>query len=165
MKLKINLNKSDIPNTIKQLERYKSDITHKINKLAERLAEEGYKIATSKLYPTGIGTFENDRIYINEMAKNKYSIVVESKEILFLEFGAGIKHSGTRYPQSDEFGYGAGTYPGKGHWNNPDGWWYRDESGNYVHSYGNPPYMPMHDTAKELRERIQKIIKEVFGND
>ena len=166
MKIHINLNNTDWNNTISQLEQYRHNLISKTNEVAKRLAEYGLMVAQVKLSNAGIGNFPGDRIYIEERENNTFAVCAESEEILFLEFGTGITYSGNRHPQSDEFGYGAGTYPSeKQNWNNPNGWWYYDEyAGRYVHTIGNPPLMMMYDTSKEMRNRIENIVKEVFGN-
>lgn len=165
MRIKVKLNHKDLQKTITQLENYRDKFLQRVQLVAERLAELGLDIAMAKLLAIGIGTYDGDSFYVEKVDDYHYKVVVESTEILFLEFGTGITYSGTRHPQSDEFGYGAGTYPGLGHWDDPNGWWYRDQrTGRYTHTYGNPPLMPMYDTAKDLRGNIELIVKEVFRN-
>jgi hypothetical protein len=73
-----------------------------------------------------------------------------------------------------EFGYGPGTYPGKGHWNDPNGWWFETDDPrlirrtskktgkSYGHSYGIAPAMPFYQADKKMRENILKVAKEVI---
>lgn len=95
---------------------------------------------------------------------------IQGPQVLFYEFGAGIRYSGTRHPKSTELGMGAGTYPSeKGFWNRPQGWWYpvdlnspeadrfnSDGTKAYAHTYGNPAYMPTYKTAVAIREHLRK---------
>ena len=86
-------------------------------------------------------------------------IYAEGETVAFVEFGAGATY-GYGHPQAGEFGVGPGTYPdGKGHWNNPKGWWY----GSGQHTYGNPPSMGMYRAVQEMTEKVTQIAREVFG--
>jgi hypothetical protein len=86
-------------------------------------------------------------------------IYAEGEAVAFIEFGAGATY-GYGHPQAGEFGAGPGTYPdGKGHWNNPKGWWF----GSGQHTYGNPPAMAMYAAVQEITENVTKIAKEVFA--
>ena len=52
---------------------------------------------------------------------------------------------------------GPGTYPeGKGHWNDPKGWWLPKEKGG-EHTYGNPPAAPMYDAVKTIEQKLLQI--------
>ena len=78
---------------------------------------------------------------------------------IFIEFGAGITY-GYGHPLAGELGVGPGTYPeGKGHWDNPGGWWYAHGQ----HSYGNPPAMAMVAARDAMVADITTIAREVFG--
>jgi hypothetical protein len=88
-------------------------------------------------------------------------IYAEGESVAFIEFGSGMKY-GYGHPQADEFGFGPGTWSdgdqGKGHWDNPKGWYY----GSGQHSYGNPPAMAMWGAVREITENVTRIAKEVF---
>lgn len=48
----------------------------------------------------------------------------------------------------------------------PDGWWYqKEEGGEWYHTYGTKACMPMYKASVEMRDKIVKIAREVFGND
>ena len=67
---------------------------------------------------------------------------------------------GFGHPEAQEHGMGPGTYPdGKGHWNDPKGWY----TPGGQHTYGNPPAMPMYTARKTIEEELPRIVKEVFG--
>ena len=87
-------------------------------------------------------------------------IYAEGESVAFIEFGSGDKY-GHGHPQAGELGMGPGTYPeGKGHWDDPRGWWY----GHGKHTYGNPPAMAMYQAVQAMTEQITMIAKEVFGD-
>ena len=76
--------------------------------------------------------------------------------VLFIEYGSGARY-GYGHPRPD--GYGPGTYPGKGHWNDPNGWWY----GHNQHTYGNPPAAAMYHAEQDMREAAREIANEVYS--
>jgi hypothetical protein len=85
-------------------------------------------------------------------------IYAEGESVAFIEFGSGDKY-GHGHPQAGELGMGPGTYPeGKGHWDDPRGWWY----GHGKHTYGNPPAMAMYQAVQAMTEQITMIAREVF---
>ena len=87
-------------------------------------------------------------------------IYAEGKAVAFIEFGSGIKY-GYGHTYADELGMGPGTYPeGKGHWDNPDGWYYAHGK----KSYGNPPAMAMAKAIERMTEELTTIAREVFGH-
>ena len=63
---------------------------------------------------------------------------------------------------------GPGTYnPNSDAWMRPEGWKMPGPGGEngLVHTYGNPPEMPMYLAARELEERLEQIAQEVFADD
>lgn len=103
---------------------------------------------------------------------NKFVLQTESTAILFLEFGAGVTKG---YGHPDVGNFGPGTYPGKGHWNDPNGWWYptddpqlvkyTDKDGQgWAHTYGTAPQMPFYQAYTTMKDNILKIAKEVLSN-
>lgn len=170
--IRCTLSPDSIDKAIAELERYKNDLKRKCNTLARRLAEMG-ALKASMIYSTAVYDGTND-ITISVVRRGKgYVIKANGQSVLFVEFGAGVTY-GYGHPMASELGYGAGTYPGKGHWNNPQGWWYpTDNAGDsvkvskksgqaYAHTYGNPPNMAMYNTAKDLRDEIERVAREVF---
>jgi hypothetical protein len=83
-----------------------------------------------------------------------YAVMANGQAVLFIEFGSGLIGFGHPEPH----GMGPGTYPGKGHWNDPNGWYYAHGK----KSHGNPPNMPMYTTVKELEQELERMVKEVF---
>jgi hypothetical protein len=166
-KISFGLSVSEINNAVKELRKYQSDINYKCQRFADRLADLGLQTAKAVLekHIYSGETVGSLRIETDESgAVTKLRIVVESEAILFLEFGAGIKYSGTVNPKSSETGYGPGTYPGAGHWDDPNGWWYLGDDGEYHHSYGIEAAMPMYKATVAMRQQISSIAKEVFGS-
>lgn len=162
MKISVNVfDPSSIDKAIKQLEGYADSLDRKAKELCERLANMGAMYAewnfSGVLYAGDI----DYKITVEQGEGNTYMIKANGETVLFMEFGAGIKH-GYGHPQAAQFGMGPGTYPeGKGHWDDPKGWWFGGK-GNWTHTYGNAPGMPMYNAAKDLRAEILQVAQEVF---
>ena len=162
MKIRVSLSPSSIDAAIKQLTDYQKDLDRKAQEICKRLADMGALYAewnfSGVLYAGDI----DYNITVDRKDENTYVIKADGKSVLFMEFGAGVKH-GYGHPQAEEFGMGPGTYPnGKGHWNDPKGWWF-GEKGHWTHTYGNAPGMPMYNAAKDLRKEIMTVVREVFN--
>lgn len=156
--IQIELTNDSIKAAMKELRRYKKWVTQKEAELRSRLAMLGATVASIQ-FARAIYNGSND---ISVRVDNTGSVAViyaEGETVAFVEFGAGATY-GYGHPQAGEFGVGPGTYPdGKGHWDNPKGWWY----GSGQHSYGNPPAMAMYSAVKEITENVTKIAREVFA--
>lgn len=171
MNIKVSLSQKSIESAIKQVEQYKNSLRARNELFVRRLAEIGITDVNSRLSqigaslphdePIGTAYIENSSLY--NVARMK--IVVASSMILFVEFGTGIRYVGTQNPKAAEMGYGPGTYPGKGHWDDPNGWNYEDKTGVFHHTYGIKAQMPMYKASVDLRAQILTIAREVFKSD
>lgn len=172
MKIKVKLNTASINNAIKQLEDYEKRVERAGGEIAKRLADMGYEVA----YGVMSGhVYSGETIGSLEVVQeaDKYILRAASKALLFFEFGAGATY-GYGHPMDGDFNMGPGTYPdGKGHWNDPNGWWfptddpqlikkYDSKGQGWGHSYGNQPHMPFYLADREIRDNILKVAKEVF---
>ena len=133
----------------------------KQNELAQRLAEIGVENARIGFNSAKYDGTSYSEVYCEQTGPGRYTVRAEGNAVLFIEFGAGL--IGTGHPEPGI--YGPGTYPGKGHWDDPHGWWYYDEDGAVHHTYGNPPAMPMYNAAKTLEQEIGRIAQEVFSRN
>lgn len=145
------------------LREWADDLKSKLDILCKKLAEMGAtKVSLGYARAIYSGDTKNKDIKVDVVrVSGGYQIVANGKSVLFVEFGTGITY-GYGHPEAGKFGMGPGTYPdGKGHWNDPKGWWLPESAGG-GHTYGNPPNPVMYRTAKELREAILEVAKEVF---
>lgn len=145
------------------LREWADDFKSKLDILCKKLAEMGAtKVSLGYARAIYSGDTKNKDIKVDVVrVSGGYQIVANGKSVLFVEFGTGITY-GYGHPEAGKFGMGPGTYPdGKGHWNDPKGWWLPESVGG-GHTYGNPPNPVMYRTAKELREAILEVAKEVF---
>lgn len=175
-KITIGLSVKEIQVAIKEIEAYQNDLNRKCELLCQRLCQEGIKIAQSHIGSSGFGKYIHldseitpqqagckAVFYMEDTTKIKSEWQnlegVQSMEIspsLMIEFGSGLKaENPTGIP-----GVGTGSL-GK-HGNEP-GWYYMDLEGNWHYSTGISPKMPMYYAGKELRGKVVKIAKEVFG--
>lgn len=160
MKITTDLSQKSLTKAIKDLKRYKKWIETNCKELAYRLAVLGATNVTFG-FARAIYTGPKDvQVYVEE-TPGGYTIVADGESVAFIEFGAGVTY-GDGHPQNAQFGTGPGTFPGgKGHWNDPNGWWLPQNKGG-EHTYGNPPNAVMYQTAEDLRNEIYRIAKEVF---
>lgn len=161
-KITVELNPNSIDDAIAELRRYAAWVTQKEEELRSRLAMLGATVASIR-FSGAIYNGTND-VTVSVDDDGKVATIKASGEaVAFIEFGSGAKY-GYGHPQAGEFGFGPGTWSdgpdGKGHWDNPKGWWY----GSGQHSYGNPPAMAMYSAVKEITENVTRIATEVFSS-
>lgn len=157
--IKIELTNKSITNAIKEVRKYQAWVKAKETELRSRLAMMGATVASIQ-FARAIYNGSNDVTVRVDDTGSVAVIYAEGEAVAFIEFGAGATY-GYGHPMAGQFGVGPGTYPdGKGHWDNPRGWWY----GSGQHSYGNPPAMAMYQAVQEITENVTKIAKEVFAS-
>lgn len=161
--IQMQLSEESIAAALRSVKDYQKSLVRKIDELCLRLAELG-ATKVSLGYARAVYNGRKEISVSVERIPDGYAIVANGESVLFVEFGAGATY-GYGHPQASEFGMGPGTYPdGKGHWDDPNGWWIPREAGG-GHTYGNPPNPVMYETAKELRGKVLQIAREVFAAD
>lgn len=171
--IQIRLSDSSIKAAIKDLEATKRKLENLQTELVKRLLEIGAESVRTTLSGhtyTGetIGTVDVEIATRGGEVRGVLS--VGGQAILFLEFGAGL--IGYGHPRAGEFGYGPGTYPGNGHWDNSTGWWYptndpalairTDNKGQgWGFSRGTKPLMPMQIATELIKREIYSVVKEL----
>lgn len=161
-RIEVPLSTKGIEKLIQELEDYQRDIEKKANALVERLADEGMQIAQF-YFDIAVYDGVNDvKVTWEKRGNASAAVIAAGNAVLFIEFGAGYLMG---YGHPEPMGYGPGTYPGKGHWDDPNGWWLPkavQEATGKKKSFGNPPAAAMYNTVKDLEERIAEIASEVF---
>ena len=159
--IEIELSVESVDNAIKELYRYAEWVEKKTEELRIRLATLGASVASIR-FSRAIYNGSNDVSVRVDTKGNTATIYAEGESVAFIEFGSGIKY-GYGHPDAAKFGFGPGTWSdgpdGKGHWDNPKGWYY----GSGQHSYGNPPAMAMYKAVQEIAEQLTTIAREVFS--
>ena len=146
---------ASVSRATRRLDEYFADLIEKANTVCERLATIG-AVRASLDFSRAIYNGTNDVAVTVEPIDNGYAIRATGNAVLFIEFGSGASY-GYGHPEPE--GYGPGTYPGKGHWDDPNGWWY----GTHEHSYGNPPAAAMYHAKQDVLQEVQRIADEVFA--
>ena len=156
MKVDVNIfDYASVSKATRKLDDYYADLIEKANTVCERLATIG-AVRASLDFSRAIYNGTNDVAVTVEPIDNGYAIHARGDAVLFIEFGSGATY-GYGHPEPE--GYGPGTYPGKGHWDDPNGWWY----GSHEHSYGNPPAAAMYHAKQDVINEVQRIANEVFA--
>ena len=149
----IDLSMSGIKELELGLKEYERWVKRKSEELCQRLAELGAQKAEVNFASVYYDGPEDHAIAV-EKRGDGYAVVASGTTVLFVEFGSGL--IGYGHPEAN--GMGPGTYPGKGHWDDPGGWYYAHGQ----HSHGNPPNMPMYNAVKELEMDLERVVREVF---
>ena len=145
------------------------DNNGKTEEALRRVAEIGVEVA-QRLYSHS--TSHPPDVTYSFINENTVCVRAESENVLFLEFGTGITYM-REYPPDGGFNptYMVGDWSdnealgGKGLWRSPYGWWFTNDAGNSQHTMGNPPVMAMYYAKKEMEQRLDETVREVFGND
>ncbi len=153
----VELSAKGIRQLEKALKDYDKWLSKKSEELCRKLATMGAIRASANFSVIKYDGPEDHEISVEER-DGGYAVVARGHTVLFVEFGSGITFQNMPHPEAEKTGMGVGTYPGKGHWKDPDGWWYAHGQ----HTYGNPPNMPMYSTVKELEQELVRVVKEVF---
>lgn len=162
-KIVVPLSVDGISQLQKELKKYQSWQQRKAKELAERLAMLGASTASVR-FSRAVYTGVKDANVSVVAAPNGYTVKADGESVLFIEFGSGVTY-GSGHPEASQHGMGPGTYPeGKGHWDDPRGWYLPKEKGG-IHTYGNPPAMPMYEARKAIEQELPRIVREVFSGD
>lgn len=164
------LSASEINKAIKKLEAYNKWVNKKSIELSKELANIGLQTASIAFASTPyVSPGERDAQVSVVKRKNKFVIVASGKDVAFIEFGAGAM-MGYGYPSDVQLDppteIGPGTWSdselGKGHWNDVMGWFFPDENGKTLHSFGNHPGMGMYNAGKDIRSEIERVARKAF---
>lgn len=152
---------------IQEIRQYQNSLQRKVQIFIDRLAKEGLQVVQSTM--ESVPDEEKGSYYTEIVNTSNGDIIgaairLTGDKVLFIEFSAGITYGTDNYPLPSGDKYGMGTYPGKGHWDSPYGWWYVDEHGEKHHSYGNRAYMPMYHAEQAIIIQIRHIAREVFSS-
>lgn len=166
-KISISLDRNSLMNAAYELEAHRKGVKEKADHLTNRLALIGLRIADA-VYNSAFTEYDgkNDVIVKVEKTEKGYKVIASGQAVLFLEFGSGAT-LGYGHPYASGYGMGPSTWSlgpqGKGHWDNPNGWWFTNEEGESVHTMGNAPAKAMFQAEQEIIRSIKTIVEEVFG--
>ena len=182
MKLTINLSKKgSLQAAIDELEAYRKKLVDREQVFCQRLADIGVNAAMMTLAFKGQGdsdrnasfdiNFEVDgqTVYCRLSVTSTPTYSADGRVYyphLGWEFGTGnYFNAGMKSPnpEAGKAGLGPGTFPEQTHVPDPGWWYYRDENGEAVRSYGTQATMPMYTAVVEIIQSIETIAKEVYG--
>lgn len=177
--LTATLTASSLENLKKQLLGYATKLDDKCEEFVKRLADIGIPIIEEKVSEAGF-TYDEKGIMSGSntdhetilkvdslIGMTRATLTLQGKDILFIEFGAGVYHNevdvgDSPHPKGKENGYLIGTY-GAGH-GSQKVWGYRADNGDPVLTHGTKATMPMYAASLEMRKKVLEIAKDVFGN-
>lgn len=167
--LSMDLNSASIADVRRKIERYASLLDYRCSMLLDRLGEIGRQSAASGFAGAQYDGVNDVTVHMERVAADTIRIVANGEAVAFIEFGTGITMGGG-HPTAGMLGFGPGTYPGKGHWNNPKGWTYYGEAGSHgvwvkeglYRTKGNPPAMAMANATEAMVQQVMTIAQEVF---
>lgn len=179
MKKTLNINLLDggksLREAIKQIEAYRDDLPRKCQEICRRLSEEGVRVADAAINSVPIGKTITLTIDINPSKMGCQAIMkmtgretrTEDGRVFYtalaIEFSAGVRYANTASPRASDFGMGTGTFPDAKHSWQMEGWYYLGDDGNWHHSFGVQASHPLYSAGMEMRQKIDSIVKEVFG--
>ena len=167
----IGLDGSGVDEMLKGIEEHKRWLREKTEELSKRLADMGALYAQYSFDGALYSGNTDYTISVESKGEGAYVVKANGTTVLFIEFGSGVRH-GYGHPEVGD--YGPGTYPGNGHWDDPNGWWYQTNDASvatrttkstgqsWVHTYGNPPNAPMYNSVKDLERELESVVREVF---
>ena len=158
MKYTINIDGSGADEMLRGVRERKKWLEERTQEFVKRLADYGEILASAAFSGAAYDGTNDVSVTIEERGDMAKAVVATGEAVLFIEFGAG---SLLGYGHPDVQGYGPGTYPGKGHWDDPKGWWI---PGTGQHTYGNPPAAAMYNARKQVEEDLTTIAREVFSH-
>ena len=153
----IDLTASGIAQLQAGLKEYEMWFRVKTDELCAKLADLGAtraEVGFAAAYYDGA----EDHMITVEPCEGGYRVKASGTTVLFVEFGAGLIGGG----HPEENGMSPGSYSdtvGKGHWDDPNGWWYAHGR----KSHGNPANMPMYNAKKEIEMELGRVVREVFA--
>ena len=157
-KITIQLSEESIKAAIKELNKYKKELSKKATILVQKLVDAGVEIAKQEV--NVLGAFDSGEL-LNSLDGLMYTdgahgiIFTDCGHAAYEEFGTGIKGAASPHPtmpwQYDVNAHGE------------EGWVYYDEKqGRFRWTKGMPSRPYMYLTANQLEERVAEIARDVF---
>jgi len=173
----VSIKVKGISDAIKHIKRVKKDLNGKMRELLERLAEEGYNVASVKFEEALYAGDKHAMVLKPVWKKNVLVLSAIGESVAFIEFGTGTYYDyPDDYPEESKEGVTERGQYGKKRGSNPS-WTYVGNPGNagavihtkkdgrtVVKTHGNPPARAMLSASLTMRDmtRIEEIAREVF---
>lgn len=177
MKISVDLSTSGIRKAQRQLRLYQKALLAKCEEFVLKLSAKGISAAKMNISDgyrryvvfhtetnvidygaTAIMLATQTGVITSEWRVKGGTKTADVSPLLMAEFGAGLRSNS----RAEKYGMGTGTFPGQTHAEDPDGWWYMTLDGEWHHSYGITPTMPMYHAYLEMFDKIYETAREVF---
>jgi len=166
---------SNASEVIRQLRAYKSLLKKKEGEIVTELVDVGTEIANDYLRRATVTGYPDAGITSEAKGKRGHISMV-GYSAGFIEFGTGMHYieAGQAHPLADEFGALRGEW-GLKQGKNPPWSFFGDVGQNplnttvpigkgFTLTYGFPANRTMYNTGKELHQRLEDIVKDVFND-
>lgn len=167
-----------IKQAIKELKEYKKWVLDKTEQLLEEFAKAGFEIVDENMQKASY-TFDekgiqsgSDTTHTTKVKMKRKGnvitadLIVEGKELMFIEFGAGVYYNGSAgsspHPKGAVNGMIIGSY-GKHH-GIQKVWGYYNDSGSLILTHGVQAQMPVYKAEIEIIQNYINIARRVFND-
>lgn len=173
----MSLSQKSVKNAIDELRKYQSKFKRKTEEFTRELALAGLPVVNVSMAEAqytydekGIrsGSDTSHKAYVQVSSdgnRAEAKLIVQGKELLFIEFGAGVYYNGAAgtspHEKGKEFGFLIGSY-GKGN-GQKKVWGYYDDNNKLVLTRGVQATMPVLKAEQKIIEDYKNVVKKVFG--
>lgn len=167
-KIRVSLSTDSADKAVRELISYKKSLTKKTERMVQTLIDLGtavcrVKVVEMNIPDTGHLLSKVDGYYSPTL--NAGVICCDCDYAVFVEFGTGIKGKASPYAGQAMAQTGYQYMGGTTYVTTKDGrigWYYPDDDGTWKFTQGMPSRPFMYETALEMRQRMDEVIKEVF---
>lgn len=159
--IKVDISAAGVNKAIQELKDWKEWLLRKTEQLLKELANEGVQIASAHFASAVYDGYSDVTVRMEERDENTVAVIGIGKTVLMLEFGSGVRYPDSHPeagPENTIHGSWSEGEFGKGHWDNPKGWFYAHGK----RSFGNPANRCMYQTKSDLEARFEQIARRVF---
>jgi len=157
-RITMKLDPDSIGKAIKELQKYKVELSVKANKLVQKLIDVGVEFARQEVI--SLGAFDSGEL-AGSIDGLMYTdgthgiIFTDCGHAAFVEFGTGITGAESPHP-SMPWQYDINNH-------GEAGWvYYNEKTGKFGWTKGMPSRPFMYNTAKHLQDELEQIAKEVW---
>lgn len=175
--INISLSEKSVNEAIRQLQQYKDWLIKKTSQLVKELAEIGIPVIDENMAKasytydekgvrSGSDTSHYTHVEIHSFGGfSRATLVVEGKELLFIEFGAGVYYNGSAGSSPHDKGVVNGMVIGSygEHHGVQKVWGYYDDDGNLVLTHGVEAQMPVYKADMEIIQKYVEVARRVFS--
>ena len=177
-KISVDLSVKGIEKLKRYLLDYKNDLKRKLDVFVRELAEVGIPVIETNMADASYSYDGNirsgsDTTHYTHIKLNSFGdvanakLIVEGKEVLFIEFGAGValntEVGTTPHPLGSQYGFLIGSY-GQGNGAKKI-WGYYADSGELVLTRGTKATMPVYKADLAIIQSVVSVAKKVFGGN